>query len=126
LIGLQTVVDLLAQSAERELKPGLARAANKIQDDAAFGGAVPGGQIAAARQMLTHAIARLKDNAAHHLYAAEILAVAIKRALDNFESSDEDAAARLARVEAELAEGVAAARRAASSLPTPNTPEVTS
>jgi hypothetical protein len=113
--GLQAFADLLQSNTEQELKPGAARAENEIQNGVQVGRAFPGGDIAAARQMLAYALVRARDNATRHVQAAEILAVAIRRALENYTGSDRDTAGRVALVENILLEAVAAAQIAMQS-----------
>ena len=109
LSGLQMFAELLQSNTEQVLKPGAARAENEIQHGNRIGQAFPGGNVAAARQMLAYALIRARDNATRHVQAAEILAVAIKRALENYAASDRDAADRVTKVEDILLEAVAAA-----------------
>jgi hypothetical protein len=112
LSGLQTFAEQLEANTEQDLKPGTTRAENEIQTGIGIGLAFPGGHIAAAREILAYAMARVRDNAARHIQAAEILAVAIKRALENYTTADQDTASRLAQVENVLVEAVAATQRA--------------
>jgi hypothetical protein len=120
LNGLRTFVDQLEASTEQGLKPGIARAENEIQNGAGIGRAFPGGQVAAARQMLIQAMARARDNTSRHIQAAEILTTAVKRALENYARSDQDTAGRLAQIEDVVTQAVAAAQRVAP--PQPSTP----
>ena len=122
LSGLQMFAELLRSNTEHALKPGAARAENELQNGIRIGHAFPAGEIAAARQMLAYALVRARDNATRHVRAAEILSMAINRALGNYADGDRDAASRVAQIEGILLEAVAAAEIALQSqAPVPST-----
>ena len=121
LSALQRFVDLLERSTEQILKPGAARAEREIQSGVGIGRAFPGGHIAAAREVLIHAVARVRENAGRHLRATEILSTAIRRALETYAATDRETAVRLSRIEQLMAEAVATAEQAIAPKTPPST-----
>ena len=95
---LRAFTGALRHDLDASLLPGIERAHRELQEEVPFGAAMPGGQTAACREVMTTALQRARQNAVSKLITAQVMTEVIETILAGYAGADGFSARRLAEI----------------------------
>lgn len=122
LAGLREIHTSLRHDTDKDLRPGLVAAQQRMRWGARFCLALDCAEGRAARVSVVDVLRQHHANAEYQLRVAEGLAIALERIVENYADADARSAARIAEVETELNKAITQLEKAALADQSPPPP----